>query len=286
MFQERLIPFTLLALLFLFASFKIPNAENNGADLLNKLIDNSENIHGLELTMLMKERLENEYISKKAQFKVLYQPFSIYVKQFYPNNFEVLFRSGENNNKAWVKPDSFPWTTLSLSPIGGKMRNRNHHSIYKAGYKYLISVLDHLKTKFKENADECFKYEGLVRYNNQICYKVIFNNPSFSYYIHKTEQTTSLEELSNKFKLNDYRIVELNPELRGYEPIKAGKSIKVPSDYGKTIILYINKDKKLLDGIKVFDDLGLWEDYTYTNVKLNPEFSGTDFNINNPEYSF
>lgn len=88
-------------------------------------------------------------------------------------------------------------------------------------------------------------------------------------------------DILNPLKLNDYLIVKLYHGLSSFEPNEPGKLITIPSDYAKTIILNINRKKKLLDIIKVYDDIDLWENYTNTNIELNTDFTGTYFDIKN-----
>lgn len=254
--------------------------------LIKELIQTNKQTSGLSLDMIMKERIGESYLTKKASFKVLYSPLSIYLKQHQPHVFEVLYIEGQNSNKAWVRPQSFPWTTLSLSPVGKTMRDNSHHSIFKSGFRFFIDILSHLQTKYGERFYDMISYNGRVKYNNVLCHKITLENPNFRYVPYKVEKETGLEELSNRLKINDYMVVEKNPLLKNFASIPSGTTLTVPNDYGKTIIVYIEVETGLLAGVKVSDDKGLWEEYTYTNIILNPKFTSIDFDKNNPAYSF
>ncbi|MBN1118919.1 MAG: DUF1571 domain-containing protein [Bacteroidales bacterium] len=277
----------LFPLLVLSTSFKtFENDKTLVNSLIKKLIEQKNNTHSVTLTMIMKERIENAYLSKKATFKINYNPYQVYLKQEYPNNFEVLFKEGENNEKAWVKPSSFPWTTISLNPTGKTMRENNHHSIYKAGFRFIVEVFEYLQSKYKDDFSNMFTYNGLVKYNNLLSHKFTFENPNFSIIDYNLAEGSTLEELSDKLKINDYMVTLLNPELKDYEEIPADTKIKIPTDYSKKIVAYIDIETGYFNGIKAYDENGLWEEYTYVDLKINPNFTELDFDLENPVYSF
>jgi outer membrane lipoprotein-sorting protein len=277
----------MLCLLVLFSS---SGKVDNGAevsDILSKLKNQSSGIKSLELTIQIKERIDGEYHTQKSDFKIQSSPFKLYLKEEFPRKgLEVLYVEGMNNGKAWVKPNSFPWTTISLNPLSNTMRSEQHHSLFKSGFSFLIEVLDHLQKKYKDQLNQMAVYNGLVKYNNIICHKLTINNPNFQYVIYTVQEGDNLETLSYKLKVNDYMIKELNPDIDGFDQLEKRQRIKVPNDYGSSFIIYVDKKTNLLVGAKVFDDKGLWEEYTYFDIKVNPALTQKDFDINNPDYNF
>ena len=284
MFRRIFLVF-LLPLLILSTSFKTKTVEDDKKlvnNLINKLIEQKNNTHSVILTMIMKERIKDSYLSKKANFKISYNPYKIYLKQEYPNNFEVLFKEGENNDKAWVKPSSFPWTTVSLNPTGKTMRENNHHSLYKAGFRFIVEVFEYLQCKYNEDFQDMVTYNGLVKYNNLLSHKFTFENPDFAFIDYVLSENSTLEKLSDKLKFNDYMVIQLNPELKDFEVISAGTKITIPTDYSKRIVAYVDVNTGYFNGVKAYDDNGLWEEYTYVGLKINPNFTELDFDIENP----
>lgn len=284
--KKNLLLILLLPVLIILTSFGIyKNADP--LNLISLLKNQSRKIKNLEVCILTKERINGEYISKKNDFKINTSPFKLYLKEEYPRKgLEVLYVDGLNNGKAWVRPNSFPWSTISLSPLGNTMRNGQHHSIFKSGYSFFIDVLDHMQTKYNDNLNDLISYNARVKYNNIICHKITFTNPNFKYVYYTIIEGDNLEKLSYKLKVNDYMIKEINPEITSFEKLETGKKIKVPNDYGTSFILYIEEQSNLLIGVKIFDDKGLWEEYTYSNIKINPSFDPADFDVKNPEYNF
>jgi hypothetical protein len=227
--------------------------------------------------MDMKERIDGEVIQKRTQFKVNFNPYKVYMKQSFPyNGLELLYATGENNGKVLINRNTRAFCCFRLDPLGNTVRKGNHHSIMKAGYSFMLDVLEHLWNKYK-NFAASWKYEGLVKFNGINCYKIILDNPNFSYQTYKIQNGENLETLSRKFKVCDYLIFEKNPQLKSFDEVKPGTEILVPSDYAKQIVLYIDNIKMLPVCVKAYDDKGLFEEYIYSDIVINPAFKTLEF---------
>ena len=55
------------------------------SELLNHTFSLNNSIESISVTMLMKERVGDEIIKKKSDFKVDFDPYQVYIKQYYPN---------------------------------------------------------------------------------------------------------------------------------------------------------------------------------------------------------
>jgi len=235
----------------------------------------------------MTERIGDTYQKKKADFKIKYDPLSIYLKQEYPNpGLEVLYVKGENNGDAWINPNGFPWITMSMDPLGSTMRKGQHHSIFKSGFEFFLTVLQHLYDKYQSEAATMIEFDGTVKYGDVLCYKITVNNPNFNYVDYTVRPGENLETLSRKLFVCDYMIYDLNPQLSSYEDIKPGTKLKVPNDYGKQFVLYIDTQKLVPAGVKIYDDKGLFEEYSYLNTIINPSFSNMEFTESYAGYGF
>ncbi|MBN2487278.1 MAG: DUF1571 domain-containing protein [Bacteroidales bacterium] len=284
--QKTLLPILLLAYFLIFSAFS-PSDHNQAVELLKKLSLNTRQVHSVEMSIQIKERINGDFKTLKSDFKIVSSPFKIYIKEEFPRKgLEVLYVEGQNNGKAWVRPNSFPWTTLSLHPLGNTMRDGQHHSIFKSGFSFFIDIFVHLQQKYSDELNNMLEYNGLVRYNNTICHKITFTNRHFGYKSYVTSEGDNLEKLSYKLKVNDYMIKELNANIHSFDKLDKGLKIVVPNDYGASFIVYIDEKTNLLAGVKVFDDKGLWEEYTYSAIKVNPRFTDKDFNTENPSYNF
>jgi outer membrane lipoprotein-sorting protein len=81
-------------------------------------------------------------------------------------------------------------------------------------------------------------------------------------------------------------IFEHNPQMGSFDDIKPGQNIMVPSDYAKQIVVYIDQQKFVPLGVKTYDDSGLYEEYSYLNIQINPFFESSVFDSKNPGYGF
>lgn len=255
--------------------------------IIQETIVKHNKIESLELTLLIKERFNTKFTIEKADIKLLYHPWKIYMKQEYPNKgLEVLYIEGENNNKAIVNPRVFPWKTLKLDPMGNLMYKGHHHSLFKSGMAFFIDVAEYLWTKYQKKIDEMTTYQGLVKYDNRLCYKIEFYNPDFGFTEYTVGENETIETIVNNYRISSYLIETNNTHINKYETIKPKTVIKVPSDYAKRIVIYIEKSLMLPAGLKAYDETGLFEEYTYSNIRINPSFTQSDFDPQNPAYGF
>ena len=68
--------------------------------------------------------------------------------------------------------------------------------------------------------------------------------------------------------------------------VPVGTMLNIPSDYAKKLIILIDKSTYLPIFMEVYDDKGLYEQYKFSQVKINPPFTEADFNENNKNYGF
>jgi outer membrane lipoprotein-sorting protein len=284
--RTKIILVILLCIAFIGSSYTTKKESYEGIEILQKVFNTNKSIHSISLTMNMKERIDGELVQKKTDFKVCFRPYKVYMKQSYPyQGLELLYVEGQNNGKLLVNRNTRTFSNFKFDPLNNTVRKGNHHSILKAGYGFLLEVLEHIWVKYNKD-DDLWKYEGLVSYGGINCYKVSMNNPDFNYFKYTICQGDNLESLSRKFKVCDYLIFEKNPQIKSFDELKAGTVILIPSDYAKQIIIYIDKTLLLPIAVKAFDDKGLFEEYLYSNIKINPDFKPLDFDSKNSSYGF
>jgi LysM repeat protein len=257
------------------------------SELLGKLIAANDKISRISLTIVMNERVKGKMNEKKADFKINYHPPKIYLKQDYPQEgMEVLYVDGKNKNKAWINPNTFPWVTLSLDPTGNTMRGKHHHSIFNSGFDYFVKVVKHLMTKYSNEIDKLAKNAGIEFLNGVKCHKIVFDNPYFRFVDYKIKPGEDIVSIAGKFHINEYMIIENNEGIDDYEDIKTGQVIKVPGDYARKVTIYLHPDTFLPYCIQAYDDEGLFQEYYFKNIRINPYFSSAVFSPDNPEYNF
>jgi outer membrane lipoprotein-sorting protein len=257
------------------------------ATILDQAMKINRSINSVSLTMLANERINGELQLKKTFFKIEYNPYRVYVKQYFPKaGLEAIYPDYSSSDKIILHWNNLSFLKLHLDPFSKPFRKSGHHTIDKAGFSFTMEVLEELQRKYPYQSGSSWQYIGLVKYADVVCHKIIFDNPDFHYFDYTVKKGDNLRTIAAKYKICDYMIIENNPDIKLLETLNPGLKVKVPSDYAKQIIIYLDKQHLTLIGLKIYDDKGLFEDYTYFNVKINPVFSSLDFDTENPEYGF
>jgi hypothetical protein len=109
-----------------------------------------------------------------------------------------------------------------------------------------------------------------------------YNNFSYSDYTLTKDETA--RDIAQRLNLAESLIEEKNGI--GQDKISKGKTIKIPNVYAKKVIFYVDKTSFLPVVQFVYDDKGLYEQYEYTDVVVNPSFANDEFSENFKDYKF
>lgn len=256
----------------------------NTKELLLKMVKSIKDVQGLKYSLKITERGKKGYNHYESSVKLIRKPRQLYI---YIKGIEVLWTQGTNDKKALVKPNSFPYINLNLDPMGNLMRQDQHHTINEMGFDYFGSIIEYVILKFGDKLEDGVKYDGEERYNNRPCHKITINNKDFAQTTYTVGASENLTSIARKLFVAEYMIVEMNPKLKDYFDILApGQVIKVPNYYAKTVILYIDQFYNLPIGVKVYDDKGLFEEYNYHFLQVNPKFDEKEFTRDYKDYKF
>lgn len=285
MFKSRFLPY-LYIVLCLFFGFKLSAQKPSltTKEMVFKMIKSIDDVERLKYSLKITERGKKGFNHYESSVKLNRKPRKIYL---YIKGIELLWVSGWNNNKAYVKPNSFPYVNLSLDPLGFLMRQDQHHTINEMGFDYFGSVVEYMALKVNDKFDQYFKLEGEERYNNRPCYKVVIDNKDFGYENYTVGTNESITSIARKLHISEYMILEVNPKLNDYfDILKKGQILKVPNAYAKHVTLYIDQLYFLPVGVKVLDDKGLYEQYDYHYLQVNPKFEDVEFTKTYKDYKF
>ncbi len=279
--------FTLVALcscLFVSRLGYSQKTEHTAKELIFKMIKSIEATERFKYSLKITERGKKGYNHYESSVKLSRSPRKIYV---YIKGIELIWVNGWNGNKAYVKPNSFPYINLSLDPLGSLMRQDQHHTINEMGFDYFSGIVEYMALKVGNNFDQYFKLEGEERYNNRPCYKIIINNKDYAYENYTVGDRESITTIARKLHISEYKILEVNPKLNDYfDILKKGQVLKVPNAYAKDVVLYIDQLYNLPIGVKVSDDKGLFEQYDYFFLQVNPKIDDTEFTTGYKDYKF
>lgn len=253
-------------------------------EIIYKMVKSIEDVDRLKYSLKITERGKKGYNHYESSVKLNRKPRKIYL---YIKGIELLWISGWNHNKAYVKPNSFPFMNLSLDPLGYLMRQDQHHTLNEMGFDYFGSVVEYMALKVNDKFDHYFKLEGEERYNNRPCYKIVIDNKDFGYENYTVGNNESITTIARKLHISEYMILEVNPKLNDYfDILKKGQVLKVPNAYAKHVTLYIDQLYFLPIGVKIFDDKSLYEQYDYHYLQVNPKIDDAEFTKEYKGYKF
>ena len=263
----------------------------NGQDavsITNQMFSTVKSIKSIQYTFESKERLlGGKVLEEKSNFKITTSPLQIYLYQYAPKNgLQCLYIAGQNSGKVKINPNAFPWVNLNLEPEGKLMLENRHHSLFDAGFTYTISLLEYLVNKYQTQKDPLIKYNGILKLQGVDCYYLTFINPNYKLVTYVTQANETPVSIAKKNHLNFYSIIDNNPSLKPTEVIKTGTKLLIPNDYASKMELLVHKDKFYPVHIKVFDNKGVYEEFYFKQVIINPSFTETDFSEKNPAYKF
>lgn len=253
-------------------------------EVVTKSLKAIKEVKGLKYHLKITERGKKGFNFYESAVKFSRNPRLIYL---YIKGIEVLWVQGSNDGKALVKPNSFPFFNLNLDPMGNLMRQDQHHTLNEMGYDYFAGIIQHTVDKLGPKFDDYFELDGEERINNRPCYKININNRDFSYVDYTIGENESITSIARKFYIAEYMILEKNPKFKDYfDILKKGEVIKIPTWYCKTVTMYIDQLYLLPVSIKVNDDKGLFEEYNYHFLQVNPKFEDGEFTKKYKDYGF
>lgn len=234
-----------------------------------------------------KERIKGKMYNELTSFKININPFKAYIFQNFPKKgIEGLYVTGENGGKMKINPNSFPWVSLNLDPEGELMLENRHHPIYNGGFTYTISILEDLLNKYQVLSAKMVTYNGVVKIHGMDCFSLTLTNSNYKMTLYNTLQGETPVSIAKKLKINYYSILENNPGIKATTVVKYGTRLIVPNDYASRMELYVHISLLYPVSLKIYDSKGLFEEYTFSDVTLNPPFQGIDFSHKNQEYHF
>jgi Protein of unknown function (DUF1571)/LysM domain len=273
--------FTLCILFSVYAGY---SQQPSSKDVVFKMLKSIDDLDRAKWSLKIIERGKNGFNHYESSVKLNRSPRKIYI---YIKGIEVLWVNGWNNNKAYVKPNSFPYMNLSLDPLGYLMRQDQHHTLNEMGFDYFGSIIKYIAVKVGDKYENYFKLEGEERHNNRPCYKVSIKFPEFGYETYTVGDNESITSIARKLHVSEYMILEANTKLKDYfDILKKGQTLKVPNAYAKDVTLWIDQLYHLPVGIKILDDKGLFEQYDYFFLQVNPKIDDEEFTKTYKDYKF
>lgn len=274
-----------LILIALLGPFLLKAQSPHTLGLVAAMIDSIKTIQTVRFKVVAIERTNGTYIKAISENKINIKPRKLYLINK-EKKLEILFVSGEHSNKAVVKPHVFPYVTLQLNPVGNLMRKNQHYTINELGFDFIGKTLALTLSKEKENFSKCLTYYGKVEKNGYQCHLIVYEAKTFPYVEYVVKEKETLSYIASKLNTNDFLLRTKNNLYNDFDYLKAGTKLQVPVYYCKKAVFYLD-DKTLLPiSVNVFDDIGLFESYDFSNVIINKPFGPAEFDKGYKEYHF
>lgn len=244
------------------------------AQLTARLTTAIQTLKSLRCNAEARERIDKKLVADYTAMKITFNPYRVYLKN--RKSVEVLYVTGQNNNKAWVYPAAFPYITLSLDPNGSLMRKGQHHTALQAGYGMIADLLAGPDGHSDNAYTRSFRYAGDSTAQGHPAYILRSDYPQFRYVAYRVGKNETIASVAARFGCGEYRIVERN-DLSVDSKLTEGQVLQVPNAYGRRVIVVVDAKTYLPASIAVYDDQGLYEKYDFLNVVANQPIPLAEF---------
>jgi hypothetical protein len=277
---------TLIITLLSFLIIPTINAQS-AAGLVSNMLNAINSCKSARYVADVEERIDGRMMSSEMIIKVQTNPFSVYTYSINPDpGAEALFVRGTNSNEMLVNPKKFPYVNLNMSPFNSLIRKGHHHTIYEVGFGFMGDVISYNINHRQKEFYEGLSYDGEVDFKGKSYYKLTLNNYSFGYIDYTVQSGENLYIIGRKFYVSDYMILAINKNISDFNDVKPGQTIKIPSTYAKKFELYLDKTNYLPVVQIIYDDKGIYAQYEYNSLIINPTFAPDEFTAKYKDYKF
>ncbi len=253
----------------------------------NKMMLAIEKVHTCTFTLSLDERVFDKFLYGRQRVKLQVKPYKVYIYSLKPDEgAEVLYAEGENNNKALINPNRFPYINFNLPLTHSLFRKNHQYTADQVGFTYLHDVLRAYESREKENFySKLFLNENTAE-TGSCCYVLEINNNEFGFMNYKVLKNESVTDIARKFHVNDQMILDLNRNIGYFDQVAEGQVITVPNSYAKRIVFYINRKYNLPLKQYIYDHKGLYSKVEFSDFVLNPPIAPAEFKRNYKDYGF
>lgn len=253
--------------------------------LLQRVIASSKNIRTMEYSGRQWERMEGGMVHSRGLYRLARDPLRVYYREEHPREgLQALYDGGD---RILVRPHKFPRINLRLRSDHRTVRKHSHHLITDAGYLYLVPILEHILNKYRDHITDRLSFrEGGNSAAAGSRVVIELDNPSFQLVPFQVTDEENVSEIARPRKISGHMILENNGEINHYGDIRSGQWIRIPNDYCRRMVIEVDTGKQVVRRIRLYDDRGLYEEYRFDRIRINPVFPPEEFSPENPGYDF
>lgn len=283
--MKKILSYSLLSL----ACMSFSLAQSNTKAVVNNMLSAIKNAKTYQYTMTATERILGKSTSRVTVVftKVNVHPQRVFARvENDPNKgTEMLYAQGEREGKILVKAGWVP--ALKLSPFSSLLMKEQHHCLLSSGFDFLYkNVSGGVKRAEAENGfDAVFKLDGEVVFNGRKCYKLLIEDPTYTFSNYVGKKGDNPYTLSQKLLIPEYAIQELN-KVKNISDNLEGKQMKLVTSYAKKSVIYIDKENHFPIYQEMWDNDGVFEKYEFKNLIVNKTFASDEFHSEFKDYNF
>ena len=255
--------------------------------LIDKMIKAIDDHNQMEFKMYRSERSKNGFTDGKFYAKLINKPYKLYIKNFKPKpGSEILYIKGQNDDKALINPNSFPYFSISLDPDNNLLLAGGHHSLREAGFTLFSNMFKLYKVNYGEELYNRITYHGMFKWNNRVCYKISIDYPDYSTKKYTPKKGETLYSISRDQLLNIGKLREYNVKYDDDDILDESDEIIIQNVYAKKAVIFIDNENYFPIYQLIYDEEGLYEKYQYVDLNLDISFKNEEFTRDYSEYNF
>ena len=255
--------------------------------LIDKMIKAIDDHNQMEFKMYRSERSKNGFTDGKFYAKLINKPYKLYIKNFKPKpGSEILYIKGQNDDKALINPNSFPYFSISLDPDNNLLLAGGHHSLREAGFTLFSNMFKLYKVNYGEELYNRITYHGMFKWNDRVCYKISIDYPDYSTKKYTPKKGETLYSISRDQLLNIGKLREYNVKYDDDDILDESDEIIIQNVYAKKAVIFIDNENYFPIYQLIYDEEGLYEKYQYVDLNLDISFKNEEFTRDYSEYNF
>ena len=260
---------------------------NLKVELIDKMIKAIDDHNQMEFKMYRSERSKNGFTDGKFYAKLINKPYKLYIKNFKPKpGSEILYIKGQNDDKALINPNSFPYFSISLDPDNNLLLAGGHHSLREAGFTLFSNMFKLYKVNYGEELYNRITYHGMFKWNDRVCYKISIDYPDYSTKKYTPKKGETLYSISRDQLLNIGKLREYNVKYDDDDILDESDEIIIQNVYAKKAVIFIDNENYFPIYQLIYDEEGLYEKYQYVDLNLDISFKNEEFTRDYSEYNF
>ena len=255
--------------------------------LIDKMIKAIDDHNQMEFKMYRSERTKNGFTDGKFYAKLINKPYKLYIKNFKPKpGSEILYIKGQNDDKALINPNSFPYFSISLDPDNNLLLAGGHHSLREAGFTLFSDMFKLYKENYGKELYNRTTYHGMFKWNDRVCYKISIDYPDYSTKKYTPKKGETLYSISRDQLLNIGKLREYNAKYDDDDILDESDEIIIQNVYAKKAVIFIDNENYFPIYQLIYDEEGLYEKYQYVDLNLDISFKNEEFTRDYSEYNF